>query len=132
MSFRHLGAAVPVALLGTLLAAAAWADDWPRWRGPRLDGISRETGLLTEWPKDGPRQLWKATLSGGFSSVAVADGRVFTQTKEEGPGGRRLPRRRHRPGPLALPLRLRLHRAQDVHGGRHAGLADRPARDAGS
>jgi outer membrane protein assembly factor BamB len=38
---------------------------------------------LTEWPKDGPRQLWKAPLSGGFSSVAVVDGRVFTQTKEK-------------------------------------------------
>src|SRR6516225_10416803 len=59
------------------------AEDWPRWRGPRLDGISRETGLLAEWPKDGPRQLWKAPLSGGFSSVAVAEGRVFTQTKEK-------------------------------------------------
>src|SRR5262249_21871732 len=42
-----------------------------------------ETGLLKEWPKDGPRQLWKAELSGGFSSVVVADGRVFTLTKEK-------------------------------------------------
>jgi outer membrane protein assembly factor BamB len=83
MSFRHLGAAVPVALLGTLLAAAAWADDWPRWRGPRLDGISRETGLLREWPRGGPRPLWKAELSGGFSSVAIAGGRLVTQTKEK-------------------------------------------------
>jgi outer membrane protein assembly factor BamB len=59
------------------------AEDWPRWRGPRLDGISRETGLLKNWPKDGPRQLWKAPLSGGFSAVAVVDGRLFTQTKEK-------------------------------------------------
>jgi outer membrane protein assembly factor BamB len=47
------------------------------------DGISRETGLLKEWPKDGPRQLWKVELSGGFSAVAVAGGKVFTQTKAE-------------------------------------------------
>jgi outer membrane protein assembly factor BamB len=39
--------------------------------------------LLKEWPKDGPTQLWKADLSGGFSSVVVADGRVFTMTKEK-------------------------------------------------
>jgi outer membrane protein assembly factor BamB len=38
---------------------------------------------LTEWPSDGPRQLWQAKLSSGFSSVAVVDGRVFTQTKEK-------------------------------------------------
>ncbi len=57
-------------------------DDWPRWRGPHGDGIARETGLLKEWPEQGPKQLWKADLSGGFSSVVVADGRLFTQTKE--------------------------------------------------
>ncbi len=60
----------------------ARADDWPRWRGPRLDGVSRETGLLNPWPKDGPTRIWQVGLSGGFSSVAVADGKVFTQTKQ--------------------------------------------------
>jgi len=60
----------------------ARAEDWPCWRGSHRDGISRETGLLTQWPKGGPRQLWKVQLSGGFSSVAVAEGRLFTQTKE--------------------------------------------------
>jgi outer membrane protein assembly factor BamB len=59
------------------------AEDWPRWRGPHLDGILRETGLLKAWPADGPRRLWKAELSGGFSTVVVSDGRVFTQTKEK-------------------------------------------------
>jgi AraC-like DNA-binding protein len=28
--------------------------DWPRWQGPERTAISRETGLLKEWPKDGP------------------------------------------------------------------------------
>jgi outer membrane protein assembly factor BamB len=64
-------------------ALPANAQDWPCWRGPRLDGISRETGLLNEWPKDGPRQTWKVALSGGFSSVVVADGKVVTQTKDK-------------------------------------------------
>src|SRR6516162_11437001 len=59
------------------------AEDWPCWRGPHHDGISRETGLLSAWPKDGPRRLWKAKLSGGFSAVVVADGRLITQTKEK-------------------------------------------------
>jgi outer membrane protein assembly factor BamB len=66
-----------------MAACAAKADDWPRWRGPRQDGISQETGLLKKWPKDGPRQLWKTDLSGGFSAVVVAGGRLFTQTKEK-------------------------------------------------
>ncbi len=51
---------------------------WPQWRGPNRDGISTETGILTEWPKDGPKELWQAKIGEGFSSVAVALGRVFT------------------------------------------------------
>jgi outer membrane protein assembly factor BamB len=58
-------------------------EDWPRWRGAHMDGVSRETGLLDEWPKEGPRQLWKAELSGGHSSIAVAAGRVFTLTVDK-------------------------------------------------
>src|SRR5215813_11808534 len=72
-----------ISIFATSFGAPARAEDWPCWRGPRRDGISRETALLKEWPKEGPRQLWKADLSGGFSSVVVADGRVLTMTKEK-------------------------------------------------
>ncbi len=75
--------AMAVSFLPVIACLPARAEDWPRWRGPRQDGISQETELLKEWPNGGPRQLWKAQLSGGFSSVVVADGRVFTQTKEK-------------------------------------------------
>lgn len=55
------------------------AFDWPQWRGPNRNGLSRETGLLREWPAEGPTQLWLARgLGNGFSSVAVAGGRIFT------------------------------------------------------
>ncbi|HEV2949179.1 MAG TPA: PQQ-binding-like beta-propeller repeat protein [Gemmataceae bacterium] len=57
------------------------ADDWPQWRGTHRDARSDETGLLQEWPKGGPRQAWKALGFGrGYSSVAVADGKVFTMS----------------------------------------------------
>src|ERR1700732_10531 len=87
MAFRF-GVAIRLVAIGfTLLAATAGrpalAEDWPCWRGPRHDGISRETGLLTAWPKDGPRQLWKGELFGGFSTVVVVGRRVFTQPKEK-------------------------------------------------
>lgn len=54
------------------------AGDWPRWRGPDLNGLSKEGGWTTAWPKEGPRQLWKASVGIGFSSVAVARSRLFT------------------------------------------------------
>jgi outer membrane protein assembly factor BamB len=65
-------------LLGFLASGPALADDWPCWRGPRHDGISREGGWLDEWPKDGPKVLWKAEVGTGFSSVSVANGRLCT------------------------------------------------------
>ncbi len=53
--------------------------DWPQWRGPNRDGLSGETGLLKEWPEDGPPVVWKATGIGeGFSSVSVVANRVYT------------------------------------------------------
>jgi len=65
-----------------LLASTALAagKDWPQWRGPNRDGISTETGLLTKWPGDGPPLAWRTKgLGRGMSSVAIANGRIFTQ-----------------------------------------------------
>src|SRR5437870_227186 len=55
----------------------ALADDWPHWRGPNRDGISTEPGFSTDWPKEGPKQLWKAEIGAGFSSVSISSGRLF-------------------------------------------------------
>jgi outer membrane protein assembly factor BamB len=54
------------------------AADWYRWRGPDLNGISRETGWSTNWPAAGPQQLWRAQVGIGFTSITVADGRAYT------------------------------------------------------
>lgn len=53
--------------------------DWYRWRGPDLNGISRETGWLTAWPREGPKQLWKASVGQGYSAVSISSGRLYTQ-----------------------------------------------------
>ena len=50
------------------------ADDWPNWRGPRHDGVSLEKG----WTPNFNKVAWRAQVGVGFSSFAVADGRVFT------------------------------------------------------
>lgn len=63
-----------LALSGTV----AVADDWPQWQGPDRNAISKETGLLKEWPKDGPPLAWKAKgLGGGDSAPSVAGGKLF-------------------------------------------------------
>jgi len=54
------------------------AGDWPTFRGPNRDGKSPDTGLLKEWPADGPPLLWKVDNIGkGFSGVAVAGDTVY-------------------------------------------------------
>ena len=52
---------------------------WSRFHGEDFTNISKEVGLLKEWPADGPPLLWRATGIGeGYSSVTLADGRIFT------------------------------------------------------
>ena len=66
-----------------MIGCAQWihgaTGDWPQWRGPNRDNISTETGLLKQWPAEGPPLVWKASgLGSGYSSVSVADGKIFT------------------------------------------------------
>lgn len=62
-----------------VVAARLAASDWPQWRGPERNGKSAETGLLGEWPAGGPPLAWKAEgLGGGYSSLSVVDGRIYT------------------------------------------------------
>jgi len=75
---------VRVALLSLALglvgqAMAQTGAVWPQWRGPNRDGISKETGLLKQWPADGPPLVWKATGAGsGYSSFSISDGKLYT------------------------------------------------------
>ena len=76
MKNRALAFAGAVVLSVTALHAA----DWPQWQGPDRTRVSKETGLLKEWPKAGPPVVWTATgLGSGYGSMAVAGDRVFVQ-----------------------------------------------------
>ncbi len=66
-------------------AAAAESFDWPQWQGPDRDAISKEHGLLQEWPKDGPPLAWRiAGLGGGDSAPSIAAGHVFGMSNRGG------------------------------------------------
>src|SRR5436309_3634380 len=67
-----------VAITLGISCVIAGAADWPQWRGPQRNGISQETGLLKEWPKDGPKLNWKVADAGkGYSTPAVVGDRLF-------------------------------------------------------
>jgi len=82
------GALLATTLGWTLLAGvkegpgATPGGNWPQWRGPDRNSVSKETGLLKIWPEGGPPLVWKVTgLGSGVASVAVVGGRVFTLGK---------------------------------------------------
>ena len=49
-----------------------------QWRGKNRDGIYTETGLLKQWPEEGPALLWHyGELGEGHSSAAIANDKVY-------------------------------------------------------
>src|SRR5215207_2363071 len=82
---RRTNMRVPTLVAGIVwsFAACAFGADWPQWRGPQRDGISRETGLLKEWPPEGPKLLWQVTDMGqGYSTPAVVGSRLYLLTNQ--------------------------------------------------
>ena len=68
-----------LALLSHGMMSNVFGGDWAQWRGPNRDAKSKETGLLKTWPENGPPLAWKVTgVGGGYSSIAIANGRIFT------------------------------------------------------
>ncbi len=66
----------PALFASALFTAAA---DWPQWRGSDRTDISKETGLLKQWPEGGPKLLWLNKDVGlGYSGYAIAGGKLFT------------------------------------------------------
>jgi outer membrane protein assembly factor BamB len=55
------------------------AGDWPGWRGTDRTDVSKETGLLQEWPESGPKLTWLSKEGGlGYSSFSVVGNQLFT------------------------------------------------------
>jgi outer membrane protein assembly factor BamB len=65
------------------VAARARADNWPQWRGPTGDGISKETGLPSEWGAT-KNVAWKLTLPGMSGATPVVWGERIFLTSEDG------------------------------------------------
>jgi outer membrane protein assembly factor BamB len=63
---------------------AARAADWPEWRGPHRSGVSQETGLLKEWPADGPKLMWRVDdIGDGYSTPSVVGDRLYLMSNKD-------------------------------------------------
>src|SRR5690606_27935385 len=64
------------------------------WLGDKRESVWNESGILREFPADGPKVRWKVPVQMGYSGPAVASGKVIVTdyVKKEGtitnnPGG---------------------------------------------
>ena len=74
-----------ILLTWTLGLQTLSALDWPQWRGPNRDGVSKETGLLKSWPAAGPARAWIFSNAGaGYSSFSIANGKLYTMGSRRG------------------------------------------------
>lgn len=63
--------------LPTDLRTRKIGSDWPSFLGPTGDSVSAEKGIITPWPKEGPRVVWEKKLGTGYATVVTSRGRLF-------------------------------------------------------
>ena len=70
-----------IIILALFAAQSPIAFDWPQWGGPDRNGVSKETGLMKQWPASGPPRVWSiSNLGAGYGTVAIKGDRIFLQS----------------------------------------------------
>src|SRR5262245_17304868 len=69
---RGEGAALPPDL-----ATRHTGSDWPCFLGPTGDSVSTEKGIVSPWPREGPKVLWHKKLDTGYAMPTISRGRLF-------------------------------------------------------
>ena len=65
------------------VAGESPAKDWPQWGGPTRDFQAVSQDLAEKWPESGPPKLWSRELGDGYSTILVADGRLYTMYRSD-------------------------------------------------
>jgi outer membrane protein assembly factor BamB len=75
-------ARIVAVMASVVVAGPARAADWPQWRGPEANGVSRETGLPVRWSPT-ENVAWSLPLPGPSGSTPIITGdRVFLNVAE--------------------------------------------------
>src|SRR5271168_4929600 len=71
---------IPIVLLAAGLSAAD-LPEWPQFGGPHRNFMVDSTGLASQWPAAGPKQLWSRALGEGYSEITVDHGMLYTMNR---------------------------------------------------
>jgi outer membrane protein assembly factor BamB len=62
-------------MVAASVSSVAGAEEWPQWRGPRGNGITREQGAPTEWSAEGQKGVaWRTPLAEPGNSTPIVWG----------------------------------------------------------
>ena len=67
--------------IATVLVSLPLAADWPQWRGPNRDGVTRDFVVPTTWPAT-LKEAWKVTVGEGHSSPVTSEGRIYVLARQ--------------------------------------------------
>ena len=77
-TFAALCVGLAAVFIPTSANVEASNSDWPQWRGPERTGISHESGLLKQWPAEGPKLVWQLNdIGDGYSTPVVVGTRIY-------------------------------------------------------
>ena len=66
----------------SLFASVVSADNWPQWRGPSNDGVSKDKNIATKWSKT-ENVLWRTPLPGPAGATPCIWNNVIYLTSSE-------------------------------------------------
>lgn len=52
-------------------------EDWPQFLGPLGTSVSKETGVLKTWPKEGLKVVWRKKVGTGYGMPSIQGGRLY-------------------------------------------------------
>ncbi len=64
-------------------ALSCWADDWYRWRGPDLSGVSAENDWDHDRIVETGSKIWRCNVGTGFASLVTKGDYVYTTGNQD-------------------------------------------------
>ena len=80
---RRLVAVAVAAIIMTVGASGAGAQDWPQWRGPERDGVAAGFDVPSDWPAALARQ-WSVEVGLGYATPVLIGDRVYQFSRQAG------------------------------------------------